>query len=592
MLILKHNELPAQDMFVIERHLVRWLDNNGPKITPNWHVLELNRTDLYGHLLGIFATLKVFDTLRITPSQLLDFLVDVDIAYLHTPYHSFYHAADIAMMLYYILMELDGLKQLESMDMASLLIAALCHDMGHPGYNNLYQVNSKTPLAQKYNNTSVLENYSVDITHDLLNKHKLFDNVSYDWKDSIKRLILSTDMVYHYELQEKAGALEEIMGATWTDNGDDGGDHGNDDIFTGYDTNENDDFLNSHDCNISTTSITKNEFRNDDDMDDEDEDGSHNSSDTDSQWFSEPPTPTVDQLLDQHFSSTSPSTTCNLSASQCHDFCRIILHAADISNTVRPWPISKQWSDLIVQEFFQQGDAEKQAGLAISPGMDRDASHQATISLKFGDFVVRPYFEALAGVLPKSRVFLTTLAENRMEWMQLKDSPMTMMTLTSPPPPQERHFPSRLLPPVPVPNPAGRRVSVPAGLVIIPDRYRRRYWHKHHIHQRWSNHKKRHHFPSPSPPSPPSTTTMMTDQHRITKPMLSPLQHQAVNRFAVRSVSQPVILPDLIFHHSDTTKVIGTTSQVSQLIESQRKASDSGTSSAPVNVVPSIQQHD
>ncbi|SAL98308.1 hypothetical protein [Absidia glauca] len=564
MLILKHNRLPCKDLFVIERHLVRWLDNKGPKITPDWHVLELSRTDLYGHLLGIFSHLKVFDTLDITPSQLLDFLVDVDTAYMHTPYHSFYHAADIVMMLHYILVELDGLKHLQPIHVPPLLISALCHDMGHPGYNNVYQVNSKTALAQRYNNQSVLENYSVDITQDLLLKHNLFDKLDFDWKDSIKQLILSTDMVYHYQLQEKAGALEEIMAATWSDDEDD---H-NDDHLVGGETDQGNNY--SHDYIDISNNNNNNTYDDDNDND------SHASSDTESIGFSEPPTPTVDHILDQHFDAQQAATTsCTLSPSQCHDFCRIILHAADISNTVRPWSISKQWSDLIVQEFFRQGDAEKLAGLDVSPGMDRDESDQATISLKFGDFVVRSYFEALAGVLPKSRVFLTTLAENRLEWLQLKDSPV--MALTPPPPPHERHFPSSLLPSAPVPNPPGRRVSVPAGLVIIPDRR----WQK----QRFLNRHRQHY--------------LRRHHHRIIKPCLSsplltPPQQQyhppLGNRFAMRSASHPEVLPDLIFHHSNSTTMIGA-SQLSRLIQSQqRKTSDNGSTDETVTAIPTMDQ--
>lgn len=103
-------------------------------------------------------------------------------------------------------------------------------------------------------------------------------------------------------------------------------------------------------------------------------------------------------------------------------FARILLHAADISNTVRPWPISKQWSDLIVQEFFRQGDAEKAAGLTVSTGMDRDLDTQASISLRFTDFIVKPYFQSLATLLPKARRWLVALEENRVHWQDLKSS--------------------------------------------------------------------------------------------------------------------------------------------------------------------------
>ena len=41
---------------------------------------------------------------------------------------------------------------------------------------------------------------------------------------------------------------------------------------------------------------------------------------------------------------------------------RSLLHAADISNPAKQWDISKKWSDLVVQEFFEQGDREKAEG--------------------------------------------------------------------------------------------------------------------------------------------------------------------------------------------------------------------------------------
>lgn len=137
-------------------------------------------------------------------------------------------------------------------------------------------------------------------------------------------------------------------------------------------------------------------------------------------------------------------------------FMKILLHAADISNTVRSWPISKQWSDLIVQEFFRQGDEEKLNSLTVSPGMDRDLATQASISLKFGDYVVKPYFEALTGLLPGARKFINTLEENRAEWLKLKSSPFAT-SITS-------YFNGFLQQRLNRP----RKVSVPAGTVTLP----------------------------------------------------------------------------------------------------------------------------
>jgi hypothetical protein len=95
--------------------------------------------------------------------------------------------------------------------------------------------------------------------------------------------------------------------------------------------------------------------------------------------------------------------------------CRVLLHAADISNMVRPWVISKQWSDLIVQEFFSQGDEERKRNMTISPGMDRELYTQSTISLNFGRLIM-PYFQSIVRILPRSHVLVDQLASNRIQW--------------------------------------------------------------------------------------------------------------------------------------------------------------------------------
>lgn len=52
----------------------------------------------------------------------------------------------------------------------------------------------------------------------------------------------------------------------------------------------------------------------------------------------------------------------------------ILLHSADISNTCKPFVISKRWSDLLLEEFLSQGDLEKEFCMPISPFMDRQST--------------------------------------------------------------------------------------------------------------------------------------------------------------------------------------------------------------------------
>ena len=53
-----------------------------------------------------------------------------------------------------------------------------------------------------------------------------------------------------------------------------------------------------------------------------------------------------------------------------------MIHCADLSNPTKPLSLYRQWTDRIMQEFFEQGDIERELGLDISPMCDR---HTATI---------------------------------------------------------------------------------------------------------------------------------------------------------------------------------------------------------------------
>ena len=53
-----------------------------------------------------------------------------------------------------------------------------------------------------------------------------------------------------------------------------------------------------------------------------------------------------------------------------------MVHCADLSNPTKPLECYKVWVGRIMEEFFQQGDKEREAGLDISPMCDR---YNATI---------------------------------------------------------------------------------------------------------------------------------------------------------------------------------------------------------------------
>ncbi|XP_042903674.1 3',5'-cyclic-AMP phosphodiesterase 4C isoform X4 [Parasteatoda tepidariorum] len=95
-----------------------------------------------------------------------------------------------------------------------------------------------------------------------------------------------------------------------------------------------------------------------------------------------------------------------------------MVHCADLSNPTKPLDVYKQWVDLIMEEFFQQGDKERSQGMDISPMCDR---HTATIEksqVGFIDYIVHPLWETWGDLVhPDAQDILDTLEENR-DWYQ------------------------------------------------------------------------------------------------------------------------------------------------------------------------------
>ncbi|XP_069839163.1 dual specificity calcium/calmodulin-dependent 3',5'-cyclic nucleotide phosphodiesterase 1A [Dendropsophus ebraccatus] len=73
----------------------------------------------------------------------------------------------------------------------------------------------------------------------------------------------------------------------------------------------------------------------------------------------------------------------------------LILHAADISHPAKTWDMHQRWTDLLMEEFFRQGDKEVELGLPFSPLCDRKSTLVAQSQIGFIDFIVEPTFTLL-----------------------------------------------------------------------------------------------------------------------------------------------------------------------------------------------------
>jgi len=73
----------------------------------------------------------------------------------------------------------------------------------------------------------------------------------------------------------------------------------------------------------------------------------------------------------------------------------LIIKASDIGHGALPWEQHEEWSYKLCQEFFEQGDAEKELGMPISALCDRDTVDFKKCQLGFLQYCCKPLFELL-----------------------------------------------------------------------------------------------------------------------------------------------------------------------------------------------------
>ena len=99
--------------------------------------------------------------------------------------------------------EMIKFASLSDLDVLSVVIASVCHDYDHDGFNNAYHVNAITDRAIRYSDQSVQENYHIAESFSILNNDKYNFMKEFnrdDFKTFRKRMIgiiLATDMARH-----------------------------------------------------------------------------------------------------------------------------------------------------------------------------------------------------------------------------------------------------------------------------------------------------------------------------------------------------------------------------------------------------------
>lgn len=292
-----------------------------------FNVLPITDSIILCNIIGkFFATLFNVDELGVDSSTLARYIVEVGKHYHERPFHNLQHATCVTHITFMLIKATATLDNLAKHQAFGILVSAVVHDVDHPGNTNLFEVNSGSDLAIRYNDNAVLENHHCSTAFRLMRKPnlnilgRLPKNIAADIRKTIINCVMATDMAVHFELIEET-KRRAIDG-----------------------------------------------------------------------W---------------NFAEVKDQTLLG----------KIVLHAADLSNPVRPYHMSRQWAERISLEFNDQVAREQALGMPVLGFMlTPDAKAQCKNETTFASYVVAPMWRALSSLYPNLSFLVEQLDNNLLEW--------------------------------------------------------------------------------------------------------------------------------------------------------------------------------
>jgi hypothetical protein len=298
--------------------------------------------------------------------------------YRDNPYHCLAHAVDVTHAAFVLAARLAAPARLTRVELFALMVAALAHDMEHPGVSNAFLVARRDPLAVTYNDVAVLENRHVACLYGLVAAAPEADVFAgldeATWRE-VRRLVINcvlhTDMAQHFPMVSKLEVFLELRAP---------------------------DVAASHAAQRAALRAAVRVVG-------AGADGAGGGA------------------VAAYAAAAAPLSCVFATGEERALMLAAILHAADISNPARPPEVAARWADRVLAEFFAQGDAERAAGAPISPLCDRATTSRPGSQVNFIEFVAAPLYAALARVFPDAGELLENAAASRAFWhaAQLKE---------------------------------------------------------------------------------------------------------------------------------------------------------------------------
>ena len=101
------------------------------------------------------------------------------------------------------------------------------------------------------------------------------------------------------------------------------------------------------------------------------------------------------------------------------NYMNVLIHSADISNPTKPFEIYFQWAELVVREFYEQGDKEKKLNMPCSCDRNKVTIYQS--QLGFINFIEIAYFSLFIKVFENLKFYMDNLNNNKQRLLTMQE---------------------------------------------------------------------------------------------------------------------------------------------------------------------------
>merc|ERR1719265_1673133 len=208
-----------EDMEIILQAQKTMVENAGLslELLNSWNLNPLELDKARNHAAAMYFLGPHNHGIQFDPNLMGQFLEAAEASYVKTcPYHNWFHAIDVTHCVYRLLHICATEAFLSGVERYALLVSATCHDVGHPGYNNTFLVETSHELALRYNDKSPLENMHCSKLFEFVSNPKLniFSGLPKHQFQEIRKIcieaILHTDNAQHFAMIKEVQMIYEV----------------------------------------------------------------------------------------------------------------------------------------------------------------------------------------------------------------------------------------------------------------------------------------------------------------------------------------------------------------------------------------------